>query len=396
MVIIDIIIITKNIGGKMKKSLKISIFILLGILLVILIARYITDEEFRYLIDTKVLKKELEQDTLSTIEISYDSTPSVFAYDKYIAVLNKNAFNIYTHDGNKTDTLDVNISKPISCSRGKYLVVAEQNGKKIYLINGNNIAWQNDINGEISGVNVNRNGYVSVIVTNTTYKSVIVLYNPEGKELFRSFLGSTYAVCTDISNNNKYLAIGEVDYSGTIVKSNINIISIALAQSSTEKVNSVINKYESNSGEIVSSIRYQDKDVAMCMFSNYIQKVGIDSSEKFTDVGKNVLFLDMNLKDKFSIIEKQSSGLFSYEYEMKIKNTSNSSEILYILKNDVPKSIIVSSDLIGINFGTEVQIVNSNGMLLKSYKSKQEIKNLVVGDSIVGIIYKDKIELIGL
>ena len=65
------IIITKKIGGKMRKNLKISILILLGILLAILIARYITDEEFRYLVDTKVLKKELEQDTLSTIEINY-------------------------------------------------------------------------------------------------------------------------------------------------------------------------------------------------------------------------------------------------------------------------------------------------------------------------------------
>ena len=88
--------------------------------------------------------------------------------------------------------------------------------------------------------------------------------------------------------------------------------------------------------------------------------------------------------------------MFAYEYEMKIKNTGTSSEHLYILKNDVPKSIIVSSELIGINLGTEVQIVNSNGMLLKSYKSKQEIKSLVVGDNIAGIIYKDKIELIGL
>ncbi len=80
---------------------------------------------------------------------------------------------------------------------------------------------------------------------------------------------------------------------------------------------------------------------------------------------------------------------------MAIKNANSTSENLYILQNDMPKSMIVSTNLIGINLGTEVQIVSSNGMLLKSYKSKQEIKNLVVGDSIAGIIYKDKIELIG-
>ncbi len=378
----------------MNKKLKISILILLSILLAIVIARYITDEEFRYFVDTKVLKKELEQDTLSTIEINYESTPSIFAYDKYVAVFSKNSFDIYTQDGVKDTSLDINISKPIVCTRGKYIVIAEQKGKKIYLINGNAIAWQTELEGSIAGVNVNRNGYVSVIVTNTTYKSVVISYNPEGKELFRSFLSSTYAICTDISNNNKYLAIGKVDYSGAIVKSNIEIVSIELAQSDPKK--SVINKYESNTGEIVSSIRYTDKDVALCMFNKYIQKVGVNTSEKYMDIDKDALFLDMKLRDRVAIIKKQSSGLFSYEYEMSIKNVNSSSENLYILKNDMPKSMIVSTNLIGINLGTEVQIVNSSGMLLKSYKSKQEIKSLVVGDSIAGIIYKDKIELIGI
>ena len=175
---------------------------------------------------------------------------------------------------------------------------------------------------------------------------------------------------------------------------NIEIVSIELAQSDPKK--SVINKYESNTGEIVSSIRYTDKDVALCMFNKYIQKVGVNTSEKYMDIDKDALFLDMKLRDRVAIIKKQSSGLFSYEYEMSIKNVNSSSENLYILKNDMPKSMIVSTNLIGINLGTEVQIVNSSGMLLKSYKSKQEIKSLVVGDSIAGIIYKDKIELIGI
>lgn len=378
----------------MKKNLKISILILLGILLAIVIARYITDEGFRYTIDTKILKKELEQNTLSTIEINSDSTPSIFAYDKYVAVLNKNTFNIYTHDGNKQTTLDVNISNAITHACGKYIVVAEEHGKKLYLINGNSIAWQNDVEGEIAGVNVNKNGYVSVIITHTTYKSVVVLYNPEGTELFRSYLSSTYAICTDVSDNNKYLAIGEVDYSGTIVKSNIKIISVALTQTNPKE--SVVNKYESAIGEIVSNIEYQDKDIAVCVFNKYIQKVGPDSCEKYIDIDNNALFLDLGLKNKVAIIEKQSSGLFSYEYQMKIKNINSSSENLYILKNDMPKSLLISTELIGINLGTEVQIVNSNGMLLKTYKSNQEIKSVVVGDSIVGIVYKDKIELIGL
>ena len=377
-----------------KKFLKICIITLICILLAIVIARYITEEEFRNYVDTDILKKQVEQNTLSSIEIDYESTPSIFAYDKYVAILSKNTLSIYTANGEKAATLEINISKPVVNSRGKYLVIAEQDGKKIYLIGDTSIIWQTDIDGEISRVNVNKNGYVSVIVTNTTYKSVIISYNQTGKELFRTYLSSTYAICADISNNNKYLAIGEVDYSGTIVKSNVKIISIALAQSSPKE--SVINKYESEIGQIINNIRYQDKDTAICMFNSYVQKVSLDSNERLIDIEDNALFLDINLNNKIAIVEKQSSGLFSYEYEMKIKSTTGISENLYILDSDVPRNIIICGDTVGINLGTEVQIVNSRGMLLKKYKSKQEIKSLVVGSNIAGIIFKDKIELINL
>lgn len=381
-------------GAGRKKFLKVSIIILLCMVFVIIIARYITEEDFRDYVDTKILKKQVEQNTLSNIEIDYESTPSILAYDKYIAILNKSTLSIYTSNGEKSTALEINISKPIVSSRGKYLVIAEQDGKKIYLISGTSIIWQNEIDGEISRVNVNKNGYVSVIVTNTTYKSVVVCYNQLGTELFRTYLSSTYAICSDISNNNKYLAIGEVDYSGTIVKSNVKILSVSLSQSNPEQA--VVNKYESEIGQIINNIRYQDKDIAVCMFNSYVQKVFLDGNERLLDIEDEALFLDINLKDSIAIIEKQSSGLFSYEYEMKIKSSNGVSENLYILDSDVPRNIIICGDLIGINLGTEVQIVNYRGILLKKYKSKQEIKSLVVGDSIAGIIYKDKIELINL
>ena len=263
----------------------------------------------------------------------------------------------------------MNISKPVTSSSGKYLILAELNGSELYLISENSVLWKKDVEGNISRVSVNKNGYVSAIITNTTYKSVVVSYTQSGKELFKTYLSHTYAICSDISENNKYLAIGEVDYSGTIVKSNVRIYSIILAQTNPNE--SEINKYESASGEIVCNIKYQDKDYAICMFNKYIQKVGIEDNNRILDFDNNSLFVDINLKDSIAIVKKQSSGLFSYEYEMRIKSTSGGSENLYILDNIVPKDVLISGNIIGIDLGTEVQIVNSRGMLLKKYKSNQ-------------------------
>lgn len=132
------------------------------------------------------------------------------------------------------------------------------------------------------------------------------------------------------------------------------------------------------------------------MFNTYIQKITPDSNERVYDITNNDLFIDINLKDYIAIIDKQSSGLFSYEYEISMKNQTNSSENLYILNSDLPKSLLVSGSNMAINLGNEVQIINSSGWLLKRYISSKQINNIVLGDSIAGIVYKNKIEIINL
>ena len=274
------------------------------------------------------------------------------------------------------------------------MVLAEKDGQRIYLISGSNILWQNDLEGSISRVNVNKNGYVSVIIKTTIYKSVVVFFNNNGVEIFRSYSSSNYAVCTSVSTNNKYLAIGEVDYSGTIVKSYVKKFSVELTQ--TDPDNSIIYTYESENGEIITNINYQSKDAAICMFNSYVQKVSLDSNERLYDIIADDIFVDTNLSEGFVVVDKQSSGFFSYEYELTIKSTTNKTENLYILNSDLPKTINVSGNIMALNLGNEVQIINSNGWLLKKYISGKQISNVVVGDTIVGIVYKNKIEIINL
>lgn len=383
----------KNIKPK-KSTFKFLIIFILAILIVFCVAKYITDDDFRYKIDTNLLKKQVSESNLKNIEIDSDDNPSVFAYDKYITVLSKNTLTEYTSDGNSVAKLDVSISVPLVETNGKYMVMAEKGGQKIYLISGTSILWQNNIEGSITRVNVNRNGYVSVIIQSTIYKSVIIFYDLNGKELFRSYLSTNYAICTAVSTNNKYLAIGEIDYSGTIIKSYVKVISVDLAQTDAE--NSTVYTYEAENGEIVTDINYQDKENAICMFDSYVQKVGLDSNERLYEITDEDVFVDINLKDGYTVINKQSSGLFQYEYEMKIKDTNSKSESLYILNNDLPKSMSTRDNKMALNLGNEVQIVDTNGWLLKKYTSTKQIDKIVLGDSIAGVVYKNKIEIIDL
>ena len=132
------------------------------------------------------------------------------------------------------------------------------------------------------------------------------------------------------------------------------------------------------------------------MFNNYIQKVTTNSNERLYDITNKDVFVDISLKDGIAIIDKQSSGLFSYEYEVDIKSINSKSESLYILNSDLPKAMSVSANIMALNLGNEVQIINSKGWLLKKYTSSKQIDKIVLGDSIAGVVYKNKIEIIDL
>ena len=44
--------------------------------------------------------------------------------------------------------------------------------------------------------------------------------------------------------------------------------------------------------------------------------------------------------------------------------------------------------------GSEIEFLNTDGWLVKRFISKQEITNLVISNSIAGIVYRDKIEIV--
>jgi len=60
------------------------------------------------------------------------------------------------------------------------------------------------------------------------------------------------------------------------------------------------------------------------------------------------------------------------------------------------KSLQVYDSNIVINLGTEAEFINTLGWLQKKYRSKQEISNIVLGSSIAGIVYRDRVEIINL
>ena len=367
-------------------KIKIAIIVIIVIALIIVIAMYITNEDFREYIDVNIFNKQVTEDSLKVIELNSDDDPTVFAYSSYIAILSKDTLNLYNSSGNSVQELSINITNPIIETSKKYIVIAEEDGNEFYVINDKNILWQGEVDGNISKIDINSNGYVSVIVSNSTYNSIVILYDSNGTELFKTYLPSTYAMCSSVSTDNSCLAIGEIDYSGTVLKSNIRIMDIDSAET--------VYQYSTENNNIITNINYYDKENAVCTFTDFVVSISKTSAEEIYEITDDTYFVDIEMSDILAVLEKQSSGLFSYEYNLRLLSLTGNTENLYILNNSVPKQVILGENLIALNYGSEADIVNQYGTLKKKYTSTEQIKDIIVGNDIVGIVYKDEIEII--
>lgn len=377
-----------------KKIIIITAIILLIIAIISIAIIYTSNTEAREWIDKNIFRKEIMQDKVTTIELKEGQSTNTYAFNKYIGILNKNKFSIYGNSGNEEKNLEIQISNPIFNSANRFLAIAETKGQKIYLINDKDIAWEANVEGNISQIHVNKNGYVAIVIVDTSYKTVIAMYNPQGKEMFKTYLSSTRTADVSISNDNKHLAIAEVDTSGTMIQSNIKIISVEKA--SSDPTNSLEKNYTSENNKLIVNIKYQDKGKLICMYTDSVSVIENEQENAIVDnKNKKVIFESIELTNNAISIEEKASGLFTADSLVNIVNTDNKNKKEYIAKS-LTKEIYTYENIIALNLGTEVEFINTDGWLVKRYVANQEITNIVVSSNIAGIVYRDKIEIINL
>lgn len=377
---------------KIKKlALLISLLIIL-ITIIVLIIVYIFNVQFRNWCDKHILGKEILQEDTREIEIDGDENPQVYAFDKYICLFRRKTIEFYNKVGTKVGEIETNINNAKFASAGRYLAICEQDGKEFYLIDGKEKVYENEVDGTISQINVSRSGFVSVVLSNNSYKSIVSVYNKEGKEIFKTNLVTSRVVDVSISQDSQYLAIAEVDISGILTKSTIQIVSIELAQ--TKPAEAIVYKYEVPEGKLIINVEYQEKQKLICMYNDSIEVLQEQKSSELVGFeNRKTTFMTIELNNRIAILEEKTTGEYTSDTYVNIINPENKREIQYIA-NGVVKSLHTSNKRIAINTGSELHIISTNGFLVKKYISSTEINDIVMTDSLVGVIYRDKIQII--
>ena len=377
------------------KVIKAVIFGAILIFIISFISLYSSNEKAKIFFDKYVFRKEVYEENLPTINLDGIETTNIYSYSNYIFILNQNKLSLYNKYGNEEASLDVEISVPIFNCNGKYLCIAEKEGQKIYLISNKNIVWQKEIEGNISDVNVNENGYVSISISGTSYKTVVDTFNANGEELFKTYLSDTNVIDTEISKDNKYLAIAEANFSGITIESSVKEISIEKAQKNSSDCIAYL--YNADANNLIINLKYQNKNKIMCMYDSKINYIQDSQNNNFSEINiQDTLFTDINLNGKTVKVVKKSTGLFTAEADIQIIDIDSQNVFTYSI-NDLPKEIYTNNNnIIAVNMGTKALFINNSGWLIKKYNSEQEIEKIVTGDNIAGVISKGNLKIISL
>ena len=378
-----------------KKKLVIIIAITILILTFIIIAAlYAANKNFRNFMDKHILRKNITNENVAVIDIDYDSNTNIIPYGRYICILAENNLEQYNASGKKEQEVKIEINNPVYDVNGRYLVIGEKDSQKLYLISGTHIIWEKNVDGNLSKVTVNRSGYVTTIISGTSYKSVIVTYDDKGNELFKSYLSNTTAVDARISQDNNYLGYAEINTSGTVIQSNVKIISIKEA---TEKNTEPVFNYTAPQNSLILRLKYQEKNRLVCVYDDSIHMIESNVDVKLIDLQENkkITFGGAQLTNCVYRMVEESTGPFTANTNVEIYNIATQKETTYLIEG-VVKSVANYDNIMAMNLGSEVDFINTNGWLIKRYTSRQEIRNIVICDGIAGIIYRDKIELINL
>ncbi len=383
----------KAMKNKKVKKIIIIVFLLIIVLIAITaIGLYLGNSTIRLWVDKNILKKDIGEENLPFIEIEESDNVSVYAYSDYIATISNSTLTLYNSNANVVTNMDVTVTNPKFYANGRYLLLADEGGENLYLIYNDSMQWHKQLDGNITQITVNQNGAVGVVITGTTHKSIIIEYNINGNEEFRTYLSTSTATDVQISRDNKYLSFVEIKTSGTVIESLVKTISIEKAKVTPNE--SIIYTYTTNTNTLILKIRYKDdKIITYCDNGIHIFYNGND--EEILEIDNKINFADINLDGYICSINENKSGIFNSEYELKIKNVENKKEHIHLIDSAV-KNLYCNNDMIAISLGNEVEFVKTNGWLAKKFTSIQNIKDIIIGDSVAGIIYKDKVEIITL
>ena len=372
----------------MKKDYLTIIAIILIVIIAIGAGLFIGNKDIRNWASKNVFKSNVSDVELTRISLDENEKIYSYAYGNNIVTLSNNQLKIYNNSGSEINSTSVQIQTPKFMSKKNYLLLADSEGSNIYLFYNTSLQWKKEIEGSISQITVNENGSVGVAISGTTYKTVIIMYDITGSEEFRTYLSTNVASDLAISSDNKYLSFAETDTTGTVIKTIIKTIQVEKAKNTPSEA--IVYQYE-NKNHVLLKLEYISNKLT-AFYDNAIKTFYKNEETTIFDIDDKVSFVDITLENYACDIKETNESVLNNKYALEFINIKNQRRNTYEIDNSV-KKMYAAYNTVCLDMGNEIRIISSKGWLLKTISTEQSAKDILIGSKIVGIVYKDRIEI---
>lgn len=114
------------------------------------------------------------------------------------------------------------------------------------------------------------------------------------------------------------------------------------------------------------------------------------NTTKIFEITDSISFAEIDFDDYVCNIDENTK---EGKYVLNIYNLNSSNQGTYFIDETI-KKINGNGHICAINLGNQVEFVNMSGWLVKRFTPKQNIKEILLGDQICAIVYKDRIEIL--
>lgn len=329
-------------------------------------------------------------DSIGKIEV--ENYLTTFGTTSDFFIMNGSGIQGYSNSVKKDFDEAISFKDVVSSVEGDYAIIGEKNATDVMVICRNTKVWEATINNaNILGVVINKNGYSAVIYSQAGYKSLIKVFSNTGEELFTNYLASTYAIDVAISNDNKMLAIAEIDTNGVNLASGIKLINI---QSASE---GRIEKIDLESDEVISNIEYDSNNQLVVLTDTSVKILKNDKLNEFLNLKDDKVFIaNIDNQKNLVAVKMEEESLFNVKCNVCIYHLNDVRDVKKYEIEETPNRVVTCNDTIAVDTGNKIIFLNSSGNFLKKCEYNGQLKDINLFDNgkTAVLLFRDTAEFI--
>lgn len=302
--------------------------------------------------------------------INYDVNehPIFCTYKGLIISCTSDSLQAMNKSGEVQWKISVSMSSPVLKTAGEYLLAADLGGRDIYAIEGKEVRWNKKISGKLINIDINNDGFTTVVHDSKGYRGAVTVYNLQGMELFTRNIAESFILMAKVSPKSDQVLIDSIDASGISAGTGFEFIDMSgkpFAAKTPED------------DQIFPSAWYINKNCILAVGDSSVIYFDKNRQQKWKqDFSGRKIFSSSVLMDKYAVVavsgRDKPGGFKSSPAEVEIFNTDGKLSAQYAMEDEV-KSVQAFDDIIAASSNMGVDFINSRGKLVGKYNSKYDI-----------------------